>query len=142
MVLEFPDGGPMMGLYFGLICYLMTTEKWQPERNQSGEFTQFTRSSVYFLVPHCFRGKVTINDPLSSFLVITYDGSTEEASEMCPLIRDTVLAGIKEVSKKLCYFFQDKATATLCENQYVSPSCVCVGPCLVTPPSCPLIGCI
>ena len=102
MVVEFPDGGPMLGSYCGLVCYLINTGKWQLAKKRNGEPLHITRSSVHFLVPE-FPGKVTISDPLSTFFLVTYHGPLKVASQLCPLIRDTILTGIREVSKNLNY---------------------------------------
>ena len=102
MVVEFPDGGPMLGSYCGLVCYLINTGKWQLAKKMSGEPLHITRSSVHFLVPPSF-DKVTISDPLSTFFLVTFHGPSDEASRMCPLIRETILTGIREVSKNLNY---------------------------------------
>ena len=102
MVVEFPDGGPMLGSYCGLVCYLINTGKWAIAKKRNGEPLHITRSSVHFLIPG-FPGKVTINDPLSTFFLVTFHGSLDVASQVCPLIRMTILTGIREVSKNLNY---------------------------------------
>ena len=101
MVVEFPDGGPMLGLFCGLVCYLINTGKWQLATKKSGEPLHITRSSVHFSDPDL--NKVTINDPLSNFFTVTFHGPSDEASQACPHIRETILTGIEEVSKNLQY---------------------------------------
>ena len=108
MVVEFPDGGPMLGSYCGLVCYLINTGKWAIATKRNGEPFHITRSSIHFLVPPTF-DKVTVNDPLSTFFLVTFHGPLDEASQVCPLIRETILTGIREVSKNLNYLGKDKA---------------------------------
>ena len=108
MVIEFPAGGPMLGLFCGLVCYLINTGKWEIATQPNGEPLHITRSSVHFSVPKY--DKVTINDPLSTFFLVTFHGFLDEASQMCPLIRKTILNGIEEVSENL-HYLQDKAAS-------------------------------
>ena len=146
MVVEFPDGGPMLGVFCGLVCYLLNTGKWKIATNMSGEPLHITRSSVHFLVPGF--DKVTINDPLSTFFLITFHGPSDEASQMCPLIRETILNGIKEVSKNLHYLGKDKAASVnthsnepvitflcSCDTTPLHPA-KCIGKYLKCPHSC------
>ena len=107
MVVEFPDGGPMLGLFCGLVCYLINTDNWKIATNMSREPLHITRSSVHFSDPDF--NKVTINDPLSTFFMVTFHGDRDEASQACPRIRETILTGIEEVSKNLHYLGKDKA---------------------------------
>ena len=67
-----------------------------------------TRSSVHFSVPKY--DKVTINDPLSTFFLVTFHGFLDEASQMCPLIRETILTGIEE-EENLHYLGKDKSAS-------------------------------
>ena len=110
MVVEFPNGGPMLGSFCGLVCYLINTGKWEIAMKVNGEPFHITRSSVHFTVPD-FPGKVTINDPLSTFFLVTIHGPSDVASQVCPLIKETILTGIREVSKNLNYLSKDEALA-------------------------------
>ena len=110
MVVEFPDGGPMLGSFCGLVCYLINVGKWQLVTKRNGEPLNISRKSVQYLVPD-FPGKVTINDPLSTFFLVTFHGPSEVASQVCPLIRETILTGIREVSKNLNYLGKNEAAS-------------------------------
>ena len=125
MVVEFPDGGPMLGLFCGLVCYLLNTGKWEIATNMIGEPLHITRSSVHFLVPGY--NKMTISDPLSTFFLVTFHGPSDEASQVCPLIRETILTGIKEVSKNLHYLGKDKAACSVNthSNERITFLCSC-----------------
>ena len=101
MVIEFPKFGPLLGTYSALICYLINTKEWKLKRNESGEICHLTRSRVHFCAPMEFEGQVTITDPLSNFFVVTFHGSPVVASQICPIISETVLSAIKEVSESL-----------------------------------------
>ena len=123
MVVEFPDGGPMLGSYCGLVCYLINTGKWQLAKKRNGAPLHITRSSVHFLVPK-FPGKVTISDPLSTFFLVTFHGPFKVASQVCPLIRETILTGIREVSKNLNYLSKED-TETHPNESVIAFLCSC-----------------
>ena len=99
MVVEFPANAPMLGLFCGLVCYLMNIAKWKLAVHR-GVPLHITRSSIHFNFPG-YPGKVTFNDPLSTFFTLTFHGPIDDAPEVCPLIHETILAGIKEVSRNL-----------------------------------------
>ena len=94
MVVEFP-GGPicMLGLFCGLVCYLMNTAKWTLAE-QRGVPIHITRSTIHFNIPD-FPGKITFNDPLSMFFTLTFHGPVEplqgKASSSSPERNETFL---------------------------------------------------
>ena len=103
MVVEFPDGGPKLGLYCALISYLINIENWVLVMDKIKKPYHLTRNSIHFEAPGDNPGKVTLNDPLSTFFFVTYHGPFSLASKVCPLIRTTILNGIQCVSKTLNY---------------------------------------
>ena len=128
MVVEFP-GGPMLGLFCGLVCYLMNTANWKLAERRRVPI-HITRSSIYFNIPG-YPGRVTFNDPLSTFFTLTFHGPVEDAPEVCPLIRETILTGIEVVSSNLNYLPQSRASSSsLVQNK---PSITFLCPCDITP---------
>ena len=127
MVVEFL-GGPMLGLYCGLVCYLINKAKWKLAERRHGSPIHITRSSIHFTVPG-YPGKVTFNDPLSTFFTLTYHGPLEKAPQVCPLIHKTILVGIEEVSKNLNYLPHDVARAASINALAIKPKitffCAC-----------------
>lgn len=103
MVIEFPDGGPIIGTYHALICYLITKKNWKLEKDKAGRILHLTRSSVLFTAPKEPCATVTINDHLSNFLVVTFHGSPVMASQNCPIIYETIFTGVQEVTKEISY---------------------------------------
>ena len=76
MVLEFPGGGPMLGLYCGLVCFLLSSGGYELAKKRNGDPLHISRSSVHLtLAGH--PGKLTFNDPLSTFFTLTYHGPGE-----------------------------------------------------------------
>ena len=104
MAIDFPDGGPMLGLYCGLLCYLMNSKEWAPLMDRKRDPLHLTRSSIYFKAPYGLPGMVTISDSLSTFFLVTFhDSPVEVAEEVCPFILESILAGIHQVSRTLNY---------------------------------------
>ena len=101
LALAFPEGGPILGTYCGLLCHLMSKEGWKlAEKNYLPE--HISRNCAYFKVPvEGVPGKITINDPLSSFFVVTFHGDYNVAAELCPSIQETIVRAIEEVSENL-----------------------------------------
>ena len=127
LTVEFPDGGPMLGLYCRLICYLISTEKWKVAEKELKPY-HLSRSSVHFSAPGGYPGRVTVNDPLSTFFVLTYHGPV--ATRVCPIILSTILAGLEKVSETFSYTSQDEET-TAVETAKPHLSFLC--PCQTTP---------
>ena len=129
MVVEFP-GGPMLGLFCGLVCYLMNTANWKLAERR-GVPIHITRSSIHFNIPG-YPGRVTFNDPLSTFFTLTFHGPVEDAPEVCPLIRDNILTGIEVVSRNLNYLPRSEASSSS-PVQNKAPTITFLCPCDITP---------
>lgn len=129
MLIEFPNGGPMLGSYCGLVCYLINTGGWKLVPKPNGEPVHITRSSAHFEVPG-LPGKVTINDPLSTFFLVTVHSPLEVASKLCPSIRETILTGIREVSRNLNYLGKNEAASV---NTLLTPVITFLCTCESTP---------
>ena len=129
MVVEFPACGPMLGLFCGLVCYLMNIAKWTLAEHR-GVPIHISRSSVHFNIPG-YPGKVTFNNPLFTFFTLTFHGPLDEAPEVCPLIRETILTGIEEVSRNLNYLPQGKAASSSANRNKPNITFLC--PCKTTP---------
>ena len=127
LAVEFPDGGPILGLYCRLICYLISTAKWKVAEKDLKPY-HLSKSSVHFSAPGGNPGRVTVNDPLSTFFVLTYHGPV--ATRVCPIILSTILAGLEEVSETFRYTSQDEET-TAVETAEPHLSFLC--PCQTTP---------
>ena len=128
LTIEFPDGSPMLGSYCALVCHLMNTEKWKLAENEDGDPCLLTRNSIRFLAPKDNPGTVTINDPRSSFFLVTFHGSLRAATKICPLIRESIFTAIDVVSKSRSYFPQDAAeTVTGCQpsQPFTAFLCTC-----------------
>ena len=101
LALAFPNGGPILGTYCGLLCHLMSKEGWKlAEKNYLPE--HISRNCAHFKVPRDgVAGKIIISDPLSSFFVVAFHGDCNLAAKICLSIRKTVVQAIKQVSRNL-----------------------------------------
>lgn len=120
MVLHFPGGPVRYGVFCGTICHVMTKGGWRLLRDADNDVPlHITRTSVHFLAPGC-RGKVTINDPLDSFFVVTVHvprnvpAYAETVSHLCRKVRDTLITAVSEVTKELHYSPDTPRVAFLC----------------------------
>ena len=95
LAVEFPDSCPMLGLYCRLICYLINTAKWKVAEKDLEPY-HLSRSSVHF---SALEHRVTVNDPLSTFFVVTYHGPPAMASKLCPIFLRTILTGLEKASE-------------------------------------------
>ena len=122
MVLHFTRGVPRHGVYCGTICHVMTEAKWKLlEDPTTGEPFHITRNSVHFSIPGC-RGKVTINDSLDSFFLVSLHiprdvpSYSQTLSQMCIEVQDTLNKAINDVTEKLNYTPDSPEVAFLCEQ--------------------------
>ena len=124
MVVELSAKAPMLGLFCGLVCYLMNTANWKLAEHR-GVPIHITRNSIHFKIPG-LPGKVTFNDPLSTFFTLTFHGPISRAPRACPLIRDTILTGLQIVSENLHYLSREKGKAiSQAGNPNVTFLCQC-----------------
>ena len=128
MVVELSAKAPMLGLFCGLVCYLMSTANWKLAM-EKGVPIHITRNSIHFNIPG-FPGKVTLNDPLSAFFTLTFHGPIGKAPRACPLIRDTILTGLQKVSENLHYLSREKGKAL---SQAGKPNVTFLCPCETMP---------
>ena len=91
---------------------------------EDGKPVQLSRNRAHFTIPGDHPGFITISDSFTTFLQIEItfpsDISLAKALEMCekvcPLIRETVLTGIRKASRQLNYYNSIPKTAFLCSS--------------------------
>ena len=121
MVLHFTGGVPRHGVYCGTICHVMTKTKWKLVIPTTGKPFHLSRNSVHFSIPG-YRGKVTINDVLDSFFLVSLHiprdvpSYSQTLSQMCIEVRDTFIKAINDVTEKLNYTPDSPEVAFLCEQ--------------------------
>ena len=112
LLFYFGRDGPKLGVYCFLLASLITEAKWEL-LEEDGYPIQVSRNRVQFALYGKNPGCVTITDPFSSnFHVIVELEPPEDAiadeiqqiyEEICPVIRETILTGIRKASQKLNY---------------------------------------
>lgn len=97
LVIEFPGGGPLPGLYYDLAHRV--SDKWGGQAlNRLGNPHNLSRNCIYFQTLDNYPGMVCLSDPLSSFLLVSYHCSPEIASEIC----HKICRGLLELIERCC----------------------------------------
>ena len=104
----FSKNGPKLGVYCFLLASLMTDAKWELLMENNSP-VQLSRNRVRFAVPGNNPGCITITDSFSTFFHvsiefpedITEEQALEVCKEVCPSIREEILANIRKASCKL-----------------------------------------
>ena len=110
LLFYFGRDGPKLGVYCFLLASLITEAKWELLEEDSYP-VQVSRNSAQFTVPGKNPGCITITDSFSSYLHVSIDfpasvsreRAQEICEEVCPMIRETVLTGIRKASQRLNY---------------------------------------
>ena len=112
LLFYFGRDGPKLGVYCFLLASLITEAKWEL-LEEDGYPMQVSRNQVQFALPGKNPGSVTITDPFSLYFHVivelkphedaSADGIRQVYKEICPVIRETVLTGIRKASQKLNY---------------------------------------
>ena len=112
LLFYFGQDGPKLGVYCFLLASLITEAKWKL-LEVGGYPVQVSRNQVQFALPGKTTDCVTITDPFSSYFHViveleppegaSADGIQQIYEEICPVIRETILTGIRKASQKLNY---------------------------------------
>ena len=128
LLFYFGRDGPKLGVYCFLLASLITEAKWEL-LEEDGYPVQVSRNSAQFTVPGKNPGCITITDSFSSYLHVSIDLpaslSRERAQEICkkvcPMIRETVLTGIRKAYQRLNYNDSIPSIAFLCSGHEDTP---------------------
>lgn len=114
LLFYFGQNGPKLGVFCFLLATLITEAKWKL-LEEDGCPVQVSRNSVQFVLPGDSPGCVMISDSFSTFFHVAIEPpegiSTDRAhqiyEEQCPMIRETILSGIRKASQKLNFHTAD-----------------------------------
>ena len=128
LLFYFGRDGPKLGVYCFLLASLITEAKWEL-LEEDGYPVQVSRNSAQFTVPGKNPGCITITDSFSSYLHVSIDfpasvsqeRSQEICEEVCPMIRETVLTGIRKASQRLNYNNSIPSIAFPCSGHKDTP---------------------
>ena len=123
LLFYFGEDGPKLGVYCFLLSSLITEAKWELLMDK-GCPVQLSRNRVHFKVPDNQPGFITITDSFTTFfhIAITFpsDISSDKAlkicKDVCPKIRETILAGIRKASRMLNYNNSIPESSFLCSK--------------------------
>ena len=123
LLFYFGEDGPKLGVYCCLLSALITEFKWKLLMEE-GNPVQLSRNQARFTVPDNHPGFITITDSFTTFfhIEITFPSNIsqtkalEVCEKVCPLIRETVLTGIRKASRRLNYINSIPEAAFLCSN--------------------------
>ena len=126
LLFYFGEGGPKLGVYCALLSSLITESNWELlMKNRTP--VQLSRNRARFAMPGKRPGYITITDSISDTYLrvdITFppkisssrSEAIEECKVICPLIRETVLSGIRKASRRLNYTDSIPEAAFLCSE--------------------------
>ena len=123
LLIYFGPDGAMLGVYIFLLASLITDAGWKLlERNRYP--VQLSRNRARFVLPGNNPGYVTITDSFSTFFHIAIEppeGKSDEeirqiCEEVCPSVRETIMAGIRKASLHLNYDIPDTKFAFPCST--------------------------
>ena len=128
LLFYFGRDGPKLGVYCFLLASLITEAKWEL-LEEDGYPVQVSRNSAQFTVPGKNPGCITITDSFSSYLHVSIDfpasisreRAQEVCEEVCPMIRETVLTGIRKASQRLNYNYSNPSVAFPCSGHKDTP---------------------
>ena len=124
LLFYFGEEGPKLGVYCALLSSLITESNWELlMKNRTP--VQLSRNRARFAMPGKRPGYITITDSISDTYLrvdVTFPSkiSSSKALEICkvvcPLIRETVLSGIRKASRRLNYTDSIPEAAFLCSE--------------------------
>ena len=115
--------GPKLGVYCCLLSALIIESKWELLM-EDGNPVQLSRNRARFTIPGNHPGFITITDSFSTFFHVDISfpanistvRALEICEEVCPIIRETILSGIRKASQRLNYNDSIPETAFLCSK--------------------------
>ena len=126
LLFNFGEDGPKLGVYCALLSSLITDLKWKL-LTENRRPVQLSRNRARFSVPGKHPGYITITDSFSTFFHIDISfpddispsKAFEVCREVCPSIRETILAGIRKASRRLNYKSSIPEAAFLCPENHI-----------------------
>ena len=126
LAVDFPLGGPRLGVYCTLSCFLVSHDNQFPSpwkvklHPESSTPVCLYRNCIRFSIPGC-SGSITLIDTFTHFEVHVSTRQRKECGKVCSLVRSAILAGLKKASATLGYVDLTPSLALLCPcRQYNS----------------------
>ena len=118
LALDFPLGGPRLGTFCTLACFLVSNSNQSPRPWKvvllpgSNTPACLYRNCVRYSVPR-FPGTITVIDTFTHFEVHVHT-SPKVVSKLCSQVRQAIFAGLKQATLTLGYNNSIPSAATLC----------------------------
>ena len=118
LLFYFPHS-PLLGVFCALVAYLLSQAKWKLLFDASSQCpVKVNRNTVQFEVPGDLPGELTLIDSFSTYFQVSIQ-LPEKAprapySAVFPLVRETILAGLRKASSALHYYNSVPKYAFLC----------------------------
>ena len=117
LVLHFPHGGPLLGMFCSLLVYLLSAANhspspWKLAVDGLGTPKCLYRNCVSFTIPR-YPGTVTLVDSFGFFEVHVHR-SGKVRQQICSIVRQAMFAGLKKAASNLHYSNSQPELAFLC----------------------------
>ena len=115
LLFYFPHS-PLLGVFCALVAYLLSQAKWELLLDASSRSpVKVDRNTIHFKVPGDLPGKIILSDSFSTYFQVSIERTPRAlCSEVCPQIRETILAGLRKASSALHYNNSVPKEAFLC----------------------------
>ena len=104
LLFYFPHS-PLLGVFCALVAYLLSQAKWELVLDASSRSpVKVDRNTIHFKVPGDLPGKIILSDSFSTYFQVSIEKTPRAlCSQVCPQIRETILAGLRKASSALHY---------------------------------------
>ena len=107
IALDFPLGGPRLGVYCALCCFLVSSNQipgpWEIKLEPESDVPVcLSRNCIRFSVPQ-YSGHVTLVDTFTHFQVHVWTRKKDNYKKMCCKVREAVQSGVMTVTRTLRY---------------------------------------
>ena len=124
LLFYFPHSPPV-GVFCGLAAYLLSRAKWKLLSDASSQCPSVVdRNTIVFKVPGDRPGRITLTDSFSTYFQVSIQLPAAIASELypevCPQIREAIIAGLRSASSTLHYHNSMPQEAFFCSGEHSS----------------------
>ena len=101
LALDFPLGGPRLGVFCALSCFLISRCSWEIEVDARNNPVCLHRNCIQFSIPD-YPCSITLMDTFSHFQVHV-DVESDWCQDVCSAVRGAILSGLNSVNVTLGY---------------------------------------
>ena len=117
LILHFPHGGPLLGMFCSLIVYILSASNrfpspWKLDVDHLGIPSCLHRNCVRFTIPH-YPGTITLIDSFG-FFEVHVSTSDRFCQQTCCTVREAMFAGLKHAASNLGYSNSQPELAFIC----------------------------